>query len=97
MTHMSRAERIFMAAANSEPSEQQLTKWMEIDAENAKHNSYDHTHPSKTPRTASNRLDGSHAKLRQCAMVTGVCRTWIYRHSEWDIVWQLEQCQQTSV
>lgn len=45
-------EKIFAAAANSKPSATQLKEWEERDAENAKHNSYDHVHPCPTPRSA---------------------------------------------
>jgi hypothetical protein len=49
---LSRFERILTAAANSKPSQAQLDDWKKRDEENARFNSYDHTHPSKTSRTA---------------------------------------------
>jgi len=45
-------ERILRAAANSKPSQKQLDEWKKRDEENARANSYDHIHPSKTPRSA---------------------------------------------
>jgi hypothetical protein len=45
-------EKILKAAQNSPPSPEQLKEWAERDAENAKWNSYDHTHPQSTPRSA---------------------------------------------
>jgi hypothetical protein len=49
---MTSFQRILTVAANRRPSQAQLDEWKKCDEDNARFNSYDHTHPSKTPRTA---------------------------------------------